>query len=238
MSQQSSLTQSAHSVRQVLTAYNEGTSSYADEVTLARKGAKSRTFATDLHSTGTRTRKPRVDLEQQLENYRRELAQAREHLAESLEQQPATAEVLSVISGSYVPPTPVALVNRVRINTLALATHMPTTLAVREYVEASKAGSMSSLRRISNVASPGESASVEAAFRQGLREQGYVEGQNLHIAFRWAEGHYDRLPALAANLAEIRVAVIVTAPAAKPRGSQQRPKPRPSRLSSTPARTR
>jgi hypothetical protein len=36
--------------------------------------------------------------------------------------------------------------------------------------------------------SPGESASVEAAFRQGLREQGYVEGQNLHIAFRWAEG--------------------------------------------------
>src|SRR5262249_60437696 len=59
--------------------------------------------------------------------------------------------------------------------------------------------------------SPGDSASVEAAFRQGLREQGYVEGQNLHIAFRWAEGHYDRLPALAANLAEIRVAVIVTA---------------------------
>ena len=48
--------------------------------------------------------------------------------------------------------------------------------------------------------SPGESASVEAAFRQGLREQGYVEGQNLHIAFRWAEGHNERLPALAANL--------------------------------------
>ena len=59
--------------------------------------------------------------------------------------------------------------------------------------------------------SPGESASVEAAFRQGLREQGYVEGQNLHIAFRWAEGHYDRLPPLAANLVEIRVAVMVTA---------------------------
>jgi putative ABC transport system substrate-binding protein len=40
--------------------------------------------------------------------------------------------------------------------------------------------------------SPGESASVEAASRQGLREQGHVEGQNLHIAFRWAEGHYAR----------------------------------------------
>jgi putative ABC transport system substrate-binding protein len=58
---------------------------------------------------------------------------------------------------------------------------------------------------------PGESASVEAAFRHGLREQGYVEGQNLHIAFRWAEGRYDRLQPLAANLVEIRVAVMVTA---------------------------
>jgi len=59
--------------------------------------------------------------------------------------------------------------------------------------------------------SPGESASVEAAFRQGLREQGYVEGQNLHIAFRWAEGRNEQLPALAANLVEIRAAVIATA---------------------------
>jgi ABC-type uncharacterized transport system substrate-binding protein len=59
--------------------------------------------------------------------------------------------------------------------------------------------------------SPGESASVEAAFRQGLREAGYVEGQNVHIAFRWAEGHYDRLPTLAASLVDIRVAVIVAA---------------------------
>ena len=45
--------------------------------------------------------------------------------------------------------------------------------------------------------SPGESAGVVAAFRDGLREQGFVEGRNLSIAFRWAEGHYDRLPALA-----------------------------------------
>src|SRR6516165_9631901 len=72
----------------------------ADEVILARKEAKSRTSITDLRSTGTRTRKPRVDLEQQLENYRRELAQAREHLAEALEQQTATSEVLQVISSS------------------------------------------------------------------------------------------------------------------------------------------
>jgi ABC-type uncharacterized transport system substrate-binding protein len=56
--------------------------------------------------------------------------------------------------------------------------------------------------------SPGESANVVAAFRRGLNEADYIEGQNVHIAFRWAEGQYDRLPALAAELVQIRVAVI------------------------------
>jgi putative ABC transport system substrate-binding protein len=45
-----------------------------------------------------------------------------------------------------------------------------------------------------------------AAFRRGLNEADYIEGQNVHIAFRWAEGQYDRLPA--AELVQIRVAVI------------------------------
>jgi putative tryptophan/tyrosine transport system substrate-binding protein len=53
--------------------------------------------------------------------------------------------------------------------------------------------------------SPGESASVVAGFRQGLKEAGYAEGRNVHIAFRWAEGRYDRLPALAAELVDIQV---------------------------------
>src|SRR5215475_3638307 len=59
--------------------------------------------------------------------------------------------------------------------------------------------------------SPGESAGVVAAFRQGLREGGFVEGQNVIIAFRWAEGRYDRLPALAAELVDLRVAVVFAA---------------------------
>ena len=56
--------------------------------------------------------------------------------------------------------------------------------------------------------SPEDSVPLVAAFRQGLGETGFVEGQNIAIEFRWARGQYDLLPALAAELVRRRVAVL------------------------------
>ena len=56
--------------------------------------------------------------------------------------------------------------------------------------------------------SPAESEYLVKAFRTGLNELGYVEGRNVSVEYRWADGHYDRLPALAAELVGRRVAAI------------------------------
>ncbi len=58
---------------------------------------------------------------------------------------------------------------------------------------------------------PEATATVLVAFRRGLKESGYVEGQNVAIEYRWAEGLYERLPALAADLVRRQVVVITGA---------------------------
>jgi putative tryptophan/tyrosine transport system substrate-binding protein len=57
--------------------------------------------------------------------------------------------------------------------------------------------------------SSAESAYLVAAFRKGLSQEGYIEGRNVAIEFRWADGRYDQLPALVADLIQQRIAVLV-----------------------------
>jgi ABC-type uncharacterized transport system substrate-binding protein len=64
--------------------------------------------------------------------------------------------------------------------------------------------------------SAGPYARYVAAIHQGLKEAGYVEGQNVRFEYRWAEGHYDRLAALAAELVRLQVSVIVPIGGAPP----------------------
>jgi hypothetical protein len=87
-----------------------------------------------------------------------------------------------------------------------------------------------------NSASPDGYTPELNAFRQGLKETGYVEGQNVMIEYRWANGQFDRLAALADDLVRRRVSVIA-ATALLPI-SRQRPRPLRFPLSSPPAPTR
>ena len=59
-----------------------------------------------------------------------------------------------------------------------------------------------------NILSPEIAPHFVPAFRQGLKEQGFVEGQNVAVEYRWAYGHYDRLPEFAADLVRRQVAVL------------------------------
>ena len=61
-----------------------------------------------------------------------------------------------------------------------------------------------------NLSSPDASERFTAAFRKGLNETGYVEGQNVTVEYHWLESQYDRLPAVVADLVRRRVAVIAT----------------------------
>jgi len=71
-------------------------------------------------------------------------------------------------------------------------------------------GQQASTPVVGHLSSPVITPELVAAFRQGLRELGYLDGQNVLIEYRSAEGRYDRLPDLAADLVQRRVSVIVT----------------------------
>jgi putative ABC transport system substrate-binding protein len=81
------------------------------------------------------------------------------------------------------------------------------------WAEAARARQQPAMRVIGFLSSrsPSESSGVIPAFRQGLQETRFVEGQNAIIAFRWAEGAYERLPGLASELVNLRVAVLFAA---------------------------
>jgi len=77
--------------------------------------------------------------------------------------------------------------------------------------DAQPAGKVQRIGYLSGGSSTVSSRPVEA-FRQGLRGLGWVEGQNIVIEYRFAEGRFDRLPDLAAELVRLKVAIIVAAP--------------------------
>ena len=85
-------------------------------------------------------------------------------------------------------------------------------IAIPAFTHLAEAQQPKNAPRIGLLSSTPSSNSVRIeAFRQGLRELGYVEGKNIVIEYRWGEGKLDRLHALAAELVRLKVNVIVTA---------------------------
>src|SRR5690242_15102467 len=91
-----------------------------------------------------------------------------------------------------------------------LATIAGGLLAAPLAAEAQEAGRVYRIGFLGNSTAALE-ANLVGSFREGLRDRGYVEGRNVVIEYRWAEGKYERFPALVAELLALKVDVIVTA---------------------------
>ena len=94
---------------------------------------------------------------------------------------------------------------RTIVSSLVVVASMLMALAA----DAQPAGKVWRIGFLGSTSTSSHGAFVDA-FREGLRERGYVEGKNVTIEYRWAESHYDRLPALAAELVRLNVDVILT----------------------------
>src|SRR6266540_4076085 len=93
---------------------------------------------------------------------------------------------------------------------IGLAVILTVSLVLAPLVaEGQQAGKMYRIAFLGST-SPSDYASQMTAFRAGLRDLGYVEGRNLLIEFRWAQGKYERLPELAAELVRLKPDVLVT----------------------------
>jgi len=106
---------------------------------------------------------------------------------------------------------------KARLSSILIAVLM---LAVAVIAEAQQPKKIPRIGFLGALSPSSISARIEA-FRQGLRELGYVEGKNLVIEYRWAEGKFDRVPALAAELVQLKVEVIVTAGPTDTRAAKQ-----------------
>jgi putative ABC transport system substrate-binding protein len=103
--------------------------------------------------------------------------------------------------------TEVSSTRRVGAIILALALGIP---AAPLAASAQQPGKVARIGYLGN-SSPALESDLVGGFRQGLRDLGYTEGQNILIEFRWAEGRYERLPELAAELVRLKVDVLLAA---------------------------
>src|SRR5881397_255468 len=95
-----------------------------------------------------------------------------------------------------------------RVRALGFVAALIVTFLVAPFAVEAQATAKVPVIGLLDATSPSARAELVGSFRQGLREFGYVEGRNILIEYRWAEGRFDRLPGLAADLVRTRVDVI------------------------------